>query len=82
LPCDSHIIPDSVLCDGGTKSSTTTFNSSSGEGEVHPEDEQQVQSVTPYTYKLPDSWNGQHGGFVVVQQHAWESDEGAPKVKS
>lgn len=55
----------------------TTDYGSGGNGQVHPNAGFPAQTQTPPTYRLPDSWQGQHGGFVIVQQHAWEGDNGA-----
>jgi hypothetical protein len=55
---------------------TTTFDSGSGTGGIQQNIQQQSQSITPPTHRLPDSWSG-HGGFVIVQQHAWENDNGS-----
>ena len=54
----------------------TEYYQSSNGGDYNLE----AQAQSPATHYLPDSWNGQHGGFVVVQQHAWESDNGADQL--
>jgi hypothetical protein len=54
----------------------TEYYNTSGSGDVHPEDEEEAQALSPTTHYLADPWIG-HGGFAIAQQHAWESDNGA-----